>query len=87
MPGKILTISAFICERVLIEADGVVSAIRIFDSVTLLNGASGLMNIVVTIKTSDPLPGDWTARLIIQSPDGEESQLFKEPFKVYIQIQ
>ncbi len=38
--GKVLTISAFIYEKALVEQDGVLSAIRIVDIVHLLKAAA-----------------------------------------------
>ena len=77
MPTPIISISGFLCERVLREADGVHSAIRIVDVFYVPDVPGGMMEFraLVSIKAQ---PGDDSEHLVdwkLENPDGTERLL------------
>ena len=80
--ANLLSINCFICERVLVEQDDVTSAIRIADTVNLVEDGSGQLSVVVMAKTKESTPGTWTARVFMVEPSGSESEIFGKPIVI-----
>lgn len=80
--------SAFLCEKVLTERDGVLSFIRVIDrfTVPVLSPGSQLppgvmppspsvqFTLVIQIKAGDLTTGSYTMRVVLNKPNGEEIQ-------------
>ena len=78
-----LVTAALICERVLVEKDEVVSAIRVFDRVLYqvpLPPAQPVVAFVffVALKLGDAKQDACTVRVIVRSPSGREVELTKD---------
>jgi len=74
MPLNILSVSAFVCDRILIEKDDVCSAIRIVDvhyvPPDVPQGAALEITLFMVIKTLNPGEAPLTLKLL--TPDGSE---------------
>jgi hypothetical protein len=85
-----LLAAAFTCERVLVEQDNVISAIRLVDTVTV-NVPTGLPGKAVPVIKlwaviyfkSGEAPGGYTLTLKIRNPDGKSSPL-GEPMPIHL---
>ncbi len=83
-----LVTAALICERVLVEKDEVVSAIRVFDRVLYQVPPAPAKPAVacvffVALKLGDARQDTYEVRVIIRSPTGREVEPTKEvPMKV-----
>ncbi len=71
---------AIICERILNEADGMPSAIRIADVFSFTRsqiplGAGIPVNLLVTIRLLENDGADHTAKIVLLRPDGEETDV------------
>jgi hypothetical protein len=85
MPMQLVSASAFVCERILREEDGVPSAIRIADIFTLPQWSPSVptwlqvvdMNLFVIIKVLNVDPSEeHTVSVILTRPNGHQSQVF-----------
>lgn len=85
-PKPWVNVAAF-CEKVLIERDGVVSAIRIIDTITVLESPpppAGLalpVSAIVVLKSGDVVVGESHVSLVLEEPDGTRKP-FPEKFPV-----
>lgn len=77
--------AAFICERLMVEQDGVSSAIRIIDRVFMITGEDGTpitpsypFTLLVALK-SGSARGSFTVRLDMEKPSGEQQRLLEAP--------
>ena len=83
MLANLLSISAFMCERVLVEQDGVTSAIRIIENVNLVGDSMGQLNVIVIAKNQDRASGKWIARVFIKESDGRATEAFGKPLTIH----
>ena len=77
--------AALICERLLLEQDGVASAIRIIDRVFFITGPDGEplqpqqpFTLVINLK-SGAARGSYTVGVRMEKPSGEEVPLLEAP--------
>lgn len=82
--GPYLT-AAFICERLLLEQDGVTSAIRMIDRVFFITGGDGEplvseqpFTLLIALK-SGSARGSYGVRVRMEKPSGEEVPLLEAP--------
>lgn len=82
--------AALICERVLIEKDDVVSAIRIFDRLVYVPPPAGIepgvaripFMFLVMLKRGNAASRNHEISVAIKPPSGNESRAMPEPLKV-----
>jgi len=77
--------AALICERLLAEQDGVLSAIRIIDRIFFITGEDGEplakeqpITLVIALK-SGAARGSYTVRVRMEKPSGEQMPLLEAP--------
>lgn len=84
-PGGPYLTAAFICERLLLEQDGVVSAIRLIDRAFFVTGPDGAplvaempLTLTVMLK-SGAARGSYTVRIEVEKPSTERMQMLEAP--------
>jgi len=86
MPLKILSTSALICERFLVEKDDVFSAIRIIDLFYVPQDspeyAAMQVNVLVVVKTSND--GEASLRIKLIDPSGNVETLAGPPERIVV---